>query len=498
MMNDHSAPLARAIDAQDRFASSGPMVRHHFIHRNISTGPPDRRFNQVEVGLGAAGDVPRMAARTDEKIAPPRRTGGWRLVPLLYGLAAFFMIAGPVPAASQPDSEVGSKLVGTFAVGPALQGWSVALSADGNTAIMGGVTDNHLTGAAWIFTHSSGAWTQQGNKLVGAGAVEQGGQGWSVALSADGNTAIVGGPYDSSNTGAAWIFTRSGDVWTQQGSKLVGSGAVGKAVQGVSVSLSADGKTAIVGGTRDNLGTGAAWIYTRSGDLWIQQGSKLVGADAVDSAYQGYTVALSADGNTAVVGGPLDNSNTGALWVYSRSGGLWNQQGRKLVGIGAVGQAGQGFSVALSADGNTAVVGGPLDNSHTGAAWVYSRGGTVWTQQGDKLVGTGTVGIARQGHSVALSADGNTAIVGGPYDNSDTGAVWVHTRNRGLWTQQDNKLVGTGTVGHAEQGFSVALSADGSKAIAGGIADNRITGAAWVHTRSGGTWTPIPAPYPGF
>ena len=108
MMNDHSAPLARAIDAQDRFASSGPkidMVRHRFIHRNISTGPPDRRFNQVEVGLGAAGDVPRMAARTDEKIATPRRTGGGRLVPLLYGLAAFFMIAGSVPAASQPDSE---------------------------------------------------------------------------------------------------------------------------------------------------------------------------------------------------------------------------------------------------------------------------------------------------------------------------------------------------------------------------------------------------------
>jgi hypothetical protein len=88
--------------------------------------------------------------------------------------------------------------------------------------------------------------------------------------------------------------------------------------------------------------------------------------------------------------------------------------------------------------------------------------------------------------------------VGGPHDNSYSGASWVHTRNGTVWKQQGSKLIGTGAVGHAEQGFSVALSADGSTAIAGAHTDNRITGAAWVHTRSGGVWTPIPAPYPGF
>jgi len=72
-------------------------------------------------------------------------------------------------------------------------------------------------------------------------------------------------------------------------------------------------------------------------------------------------------------------SYTGAAWVFTRSGGGWTQQGSKLVGTGAVGNAGQGFSVALSADANTAIVGGVGDNSYTGAAWVYSRGGTVWT-----------------------------------------------------------------------------------------------------------------------
>jgi hypothetical protein len=158
---------------------------------------------------------------------------------------------------------------------------------------------------------------------------------------------------------------------------------------------------------------------------FTQQGSKLVGTGAVGAAQQGDSGALSSDGNTAIVGGYTDNSNTGAAWVYTRSGGVWTQQGSKLVGTGAVGAAQQGLSFALSSDGNTAIVGGPTDNSSAGAVWVYTRSGGVWTQQGSKLVGTGAVGAARQGQSVALSSDGNTAIVGGQSDNSSAGATWV-------------------------------------------------------------------------
>jgi hypothetical protein len=119
------------------------------------------------------------------------------------------------------------------------------------------------------------------------------------------------------------------------------------------------------------------------------------------------SVALSADGNTAIVGGPCDGGSSGgcgtnipgvgAAWVYTRSGGVWTQQGPKLVGTGAVGQAGQGSGVALSADGNTAIVGGYGDNSNTGAAWVYTRSGGVWTQQGPKLVANDAVGSANGG-----------------------------------------------------------------------------------------------------
>jgi hypothetical protein len=146
---------------------------------------------------------------------------------------------------------------------------------------------------------------------------------------------------------------------------------------------------------------------------FTQQGPKLVGNDAVGNAGQGQSVALSADGNTAIVGGPYDNGDIGAAWVYTRSNGVWTQQGSKLVGTGSVGNAEQGLSVALSGDGNTAIVGGPTDNTNIGAAWVFTRSGGVWTQQGSKLLGNDVAGEAGQGTSVALSADGSTAIVGG-------------------------------------------------------------------------------------
>src|SRR6267143_341472 len=95
---------------------------------------------------------------------------------------------------------------------------------------------------------------------------------------------------------------------------------------------------------------------------FIQQGSKLAGTGAVGSSRQGYSIPISADGNTAIVGGVEDNVNAGAAWVYTRSGGVWSQQGSKLVGTGAVGIVQQGVSVSLSADGNTAIVGGLLDS----------------------------------------------------------------------------------------------------------------------------------------
>ena len=291
-----------------------------------------------------------------------------------------------------------------------------------------------------------GQWSQQGRKLVGSGAAGLARQGISVALSSNGNTAIVGGPQDNDGVGAAWVFTRSATgVWSQQGPKLVGTGITGLAQFGTSVALSSNGSTAIVGAPSDNRAAGAAFIFTRSATgVWTQQGPKLVGTGATDFAGQGTSVALSSDdGSTAIVGGPGDNDGVGAAWVYTRAAsGVWTQNGPKLVGTGAAGPfRRQGTSVSLSNLGNTAIVGGPAADDQAGAAWVFTPGAAGWTQQGPKLVGTGAAGRANQGSSVSLSSDGNIAIVGGPGDNGGAGVTWAFKRNISIWNQQPGKLV---------------------------------------------------------
>jgi hypothetical protein len=424
--------------------------------------------------------------------------------------------------ASPRMTQQGPKLVGSHASGDAEQGISVSLSADGNTAIVGGPDDNADAGAAWIFSRISAlpvvpgsvgappssvtpaAWTQAGSKLVGTGASGAAQQGYAVALSGDGNTAIVGGYKDKSGIGAVWIFARNGKLqlpgpaanaggapaaltqneWSQQGGKLVAGDETGAGMFGVSVALSTDGNTAIVGGYADSSGTGAAWIFTRSNGVWSEQ-AKLVGTGAVGNAFQGIAVALSSDGNAALVGGYGDNSDNGAAWVFVRSGATWSQQGSKLLGSGNVGAAEQGYAVALSADGNTALAGGFADNADTGAVWIFTQSGGVWTQVGSKLVGTSAIGTARQGFSVALSADASTAAMAGYEDNTFNGAVWVFTQSAGAWTQFGSKLFGSAAAGPAEQGSALALSANGTTLIEGGAFDNAGAGAAWVFVANG-------------
>jgi gliding motility-associated-like protein len=389
---------------------------------------------------------------------------------------AFTVTGTPYPQAQQ-----GNKLSGADATGTANQGYSVSISADGNTAIVGGFKNNSYQGGAWIYTRKNGEWTQQGAKLLGSEAVGAAQQGVSVAMSADGNTAIVGGYYDRDLQGAAWIFIRNGNTWSQQGPKLTGTGNAGTGGQGYAVSLSADGNTAAIGAYLDQSSLGAAWVFTRTGTTWKQQGAKLVGTGAIGAAQQGRSVALSADGNTLAVGGFHDSFTKGAVWIYARKNGVWSQQGNKLVGSGASDESRQGFSVALSADGNTLISGGYYDNSLQGAAWIFTRSNGAWNQQGNKLVGAGG-GSSNQGSSVSLSADGNTAIVGGYLDNYQTGAIWTYTRKNGTWEQTGNKLTGSGNYGGSGQGISAAISADGLTAISGGFMDAGGKGAAWIFT----------------
>jgi hypothetical protein len=385
-----------------------------------------------------------------------------------------------VTATPYPNLQQGGKLTGSGLTGNSQLGLSAAVSADGNTAVIGAPQDNSAAGAVWVFVRNGTTWSQQGTKLVGTGATGAARQGTSVAISADGNTIVSGGPGDNTNAGAVWVFRRNGTTWSQQGSKLVGTGALGAALQGTAVSIGARGQTLAAGGQGDDSYAGAVWIYTQNNGNWVQQGDKLVGSGATGKARQGASLALSADASTLLIGGYNDNSRLGAAWVFTENNGIWLQQNNKFTGSGSGSQALQGSSVAVSADGNTAIIGGPGDNSLAGSAWIFVRSGGVWSQEGSKLTGTSGVGSARQGSTTGLSADGNTAIVGGYGDNSNIGAYWAYKRTGTSWAQQGGKITGSGATGAARQSIGLGLSATGTTAVSGGSMDASGKGAAWV------------------
>jgi hypothetical protein len=401
------------------------------------------------------------------------------------------------PLTIDPLIQQGEKLTGGGESGKAWFGYSVALSSNGKTALIGGQQDNSKVGAAWVFTRTGSTWTQQGEKLTGGGEVGAGSFGISVALSANGNTALIGGSQDNGNIGAAWVFTRSGSTWTQQGEKLTGFGETGTGTFGESVALSASGSTALIGGPSDHPGEkeelGAAWIFTRSEGVWSQPVEKLtVTKEESKEAGFGWSVALSAEGNTALIGAKNNGTpyyeHHGAVWVFILSESRWVSQA-KLTPKEAEGTEEEfGYSVALSANGNTALIGAPKEYNKTteslGSAWVFTRSGSTWTQQGKKFYPNGAEGADELGWSVSLSGDGNTALLGGWADNLNgktSGSVWLFARVGSTWLEEGRKYRAVGEE-KGSFGWSVALSSEGDTALVGDPEVNTEVGGAYAFT----------------
>jgi hypothetical protein len=385
-------------------------------------------------------------------------------------------------------------------------GWSVALSADGNTALVGAPGEDEGVGAAWTFTRSASGWIQAGAKLTIPektletdscndlepnpegeleGEVPSAGEsrpchfGRSVALSADGNTAVVGAPRENGNAGAVWTFTRgTGTEWSQ-GTELSIPETPTPVHFGVSLALSADGSTLVVGAPR--LGGGRVWTFARSGPGWSLLGAPVTGSGEDGVGLFGQSLALSDNGQTMLVGAPGYNNEQGAAWGFSRSGSGWEEQGPKLSAAAASPEAHFGSSVALSGDGSTALVGARGADNGSGAASVFANTGTGWVEQGPALAGGDEAGEGF-GDSVALSFDGSVAVVGAGQADGHRGNTWLFERSSEseAWGAAQEKL-GSGLPGRGalQFGSGVALSADAETVLVGAHSAER-AGTAWV------------------
>ena len=484
---------------------------------------------------------------------------------------------------------------------PGHTGNTVSISADGNmiaigapheasaaTGINGNQKDDSASnaGAVYVYARNGGNWVQQAYvKASNAGGGDYFGS--SVDLSADGNTLAVAAHWEASDArgingdqtdnsipqaGAVYIFTRSGGRWTQQayikssntGEKLAGEGEAlvggGDGDQfGFSMALSADGNTLAVGAVGEDsnatgidgnqsdnsaVGAGAVYVFRRTGSAWAQQAYVKPQTPAMfaNGDLFGFSVGLSADGNTLGVGvydeggssrsvnGMVDNmrGGSGAAYVFTRSGATWAQQAYIKTAISEGGDS-WGVSLSLSDDGNTLALGSvdedckargvnpagcdndQRDDISTGAVAVFRRTGTMWAQQA--LFKASNTGIQDWfGIKTALSGDGNTLVVTASNEDSaaqgingkqdddsanEAGAVYLFTQTGGAWAQQAY-IKSDVNEAFDELGNSVSISRDGRLFVVGArgedggkggvnqdAKDNSVdeAGAAFVFTR---------------
>ncbi len=305
-----------------------------------------------------------------------------------------------------------------------------------------------------------------------------------MSLNGLGNEALIGAPYQNAQTGAAYIFVRRDGQWIEQ-QKLVPPDGQPNDQFGASVSLNALGNVAIVGAWQHNGNEGSAYVYVNKDGTWSEQ-QELVPGDALpgDISDFGFSVSINAVGNQVLVGAPSHNS-VGAAYVFVRHGDTWVQQQELQPSDGAPGD-GFGWSVALDYPGDEAVIGSPEHNVFVGSAYVFVHRDDGWRQQQELQPSDGTTGDVF-GISVAVDAPGDEAIVGAIGHNGVVGAAYVFARRGDQWSQQAELQPSDGTPGDGF-GISVALNAFGNKALVGAYAQDAGQGAAYVFGRWGDDW----------
>ncbi|MHC4976809.1 MAG: FG-GAP repeat protein, partial [Planctomycetota bacterium] len=389
-----------------------------------------------------------------------------------------------------------TKLAASDATGGDHFGFAVAL--DGNTALVGANEDDDVAGsdqgAAYVFVRTGASWAEQ-DKLLASDATSSDQFGRSVAL--DGDTALIGavGNDDGgSASGSAYVFVRSAGSWTEQ-AKLKAGDSAADDIFGSSVAI--DGDTALVGAQLDDdaggIDQGSAYVFVRSAGSWTEQ-AKLTADDGDFEDYFGYSVAL--DGDTALIGAWGDDdsggSDQGSSYVFTRAGTMWTQQARLMDSDGGTNDF---FGAGVALEGDTALIGASGDTDAggigQGSAHVIERLGSVWVGPELKVFASDAAAGDRFGHTLVL--DGDTALIGAYFDDdagANSGSAYVFVRTGTTWLEQA-KLVASDAAAGDNFGVSVAL--DGDTALVGAHNDDDLGGAdqgsAYVFVRTGTTWT---------
>ena len=387
-------------------------------------------------------------------------------------------------------------------------GKAVTISSDGSTIAIGAPNRNANAGAVYVFVRSGPSWAQQA-ALTASNTQSDDRFGGALALSANGSILAIGatgedsdgtaaGNNSAADAGAAYVFTRSGALWTQQAYIKASNAQLGDLFGGA-VALNAAGNMLAVGATdedsastaingdaanNDALGAGAVYIFTHNGVIWAQSAYiKAPNAEPIDAF--GAAVSLSADGNTLAVGAPQEDGTVTAAQPFPIAppppvppadpnepppppGSVPDPLPTTFQGLCAAPVLDPAFVLR------------PTVGCESGAVYIFARTAGTWAAD-TYIKGSNNEYEDRFGTSVALTADGNAVAIGSPLEDSsavgiegnetledaaESGAAYVYRRDAGTWTQQ-SYVKASNTDANDWFGTSIAVSSDAAALVVG-------------------------------
>lgn len=368
-------------------------------------------------------------------------------------------------------------------------GFSLAIS--GNTAVVAApgktLNGNFQQGQVYVFTRTGDTWTEQ-QKIVAADGAYNSIFGYVVGLSGD--TLVITSPTqqvgENANQGQLYVYTRTGNTWTEQQRLAASDGAAG---QQFGQLMAFSGDTIVVGSPLKTVGVnalqGQAYVFTRTGTTWAET-QMLTASDAAANDFFGFSVAI--DGNTLVVGASQKtvgaNPAQGQVYVFTRSGTTWSEQ---QIITAADGSAGNTFGARVGVSGDTLIASAPGatvgTNTTQGKVYVFTRAGTTWTEQ-QQL--SASDGMANEGFGSALAVSGNNVVVGNYQKtintNGQQGQAYLYTRVGTTWTEDQ---IITAPDGAAGDYFGYFVTIDGSTAMVSAVlkqvGENVRQGIAYVY-----------------
>ena len=380
-----------------------------------------------------------------------------------------------IPVSAQTWSQIGSDIDGEAAYDAS--GWSVSMSSDGKTLAIG-ARDNDGTpngsGHVRVYVWNSGtsAWVQRGSDIDAEADQDQ--SGTSVAISSDGSIVAIGAPGNDDNGSLAghvrvYAWNSGTSAWVQRGSDIDGEAVNDNS--GYSVSMSSNGNTVAIGSPNNNLVRVYDWNSGTS--AWVKRGSNIDGE--ASGNYSGHSVSMSSDGNTVAIGAIFNAgtaANAGHVRVYDWNSGTsaWVQRGNDIDGEAA--QDRSGWSVSMSANGNTVAI-GAVRNAASGIfraghvrVYDWNSGTSAWVKRGSDI--DGNVSTGQFGGSVSLTSNGNTLIAGAIEGHH--ARVYEWNSGTSAWVKSGNDIVGEADFDGC--GYSVAFSADGTALAVGSIGND--------------------------